>query len=64
MRLKKFNGGEGAILCNNCRVIVKEHWGDLPSQISKADWDSNEPIYCKKCKQNGQENRKMEQNNG
>jgi hypothetical protein len=49
MRIKKFNGGEGAILCNGCRVIVKEGWGDKPSQISKADWESDEPVACNRC---------------
>lgn len=47
-RIKKFNGGEGAILCNLCRVIIKEGW----TQITKEDWASDEPIYCEDCLKN------------
>jgi hypothetical protein len=51
-RIKKFNGGEGAILCNRCRVIIKEGW----TQITKEDWASDEPIYCEDCLKNIQKN--------
>jgi hypothetical protein len=44
VRMKKFNSGKGAILCNNCRVIVKQGNG-----ITKEDWESTEPLYCVKC---------------
>jgi hypothetical protein len=44
-RIKKFNGGKGAILCNGCRVIVKQGNG-----ISKEDWESDEPLFCIKCR--------------
>lgn len=52
-RIKKFNGGRGAILCNKCRVIVKEGFvvAEGPfGQITHEDWQSEEPIYCKDCK--------------
>jgi len=48
-RIIKFNGGSGAILCNKCKVIVKQGWGNLPYQISNKDLESKEPIYCNKC---------------
>ncbi len=44
-RLIKFNGGAGAILCNRCKVIVKQGDG-----ISKEDLKSTEPLFCIKCK--------------
>lgn len=46
-RLKKFNGGKGAILCNKCRAIVKQGDG-----ITKEDWESTEPLICAKCQCN------------
>ena len=58
-RIRKFNGGAGAILCNKCWVILKEGWVYTDPQyfylnetrISKKDWESEEPLYCEKCKQ-------------
>ncbi len=47
MRIKKFNSGLGAILCNSCRVIVLEGRG---INITEEEWESNEPLYCEKCK--------------
>ena len=66
-RIKKLNGGAAAILCSKCSVIVKEGWdisawavefhkqrGTYPDGlITQADWDSEEPLYCEKCKNNG-----------
>lgn len=49
MRIKKFNNGLGAILCNSCKVIVKEG-----SQITKAEWDSTDDLLCDKCKSKNQ----------
>ena len=63
-RIKKFNGGACAILCNGCSIIIKEGmynnvWavayhkqkGTYPDGIiTQEDWDSDEPIYCEKCK--------------
>lgn len=46
MRIKKFNGGSGAILCNTCRVIVMEG-----NQITKDEWESDELVICNRCKQ-------------
>ena len=53
VRIKKYNSSNGAILCNGCRVIVKEGFGDEPTQISKEDWQSNEPLFCKECDSDG-----------
>lgn len=44
MRIKKFNGGAGAILCNGCRVMVRQGNG-----ITKEEWESDEPLFCMKC---------------
>lgn len=47
-RIKKFNGGRGAILCNNCRVILMS--GFYPDGlITKEAWESDDPILCKVC---------------
>jgi hypothetical protein len=40
----KFNGGAGAILCNGCKVIIKEH-------LAAEEWDAatkqeNFCVYC------------------
>jgi hypothetical protein len=64
-RIKKFNGGGGAILCSKCRIIIKEGFEDSvfaiayhkqkgtypDGLITKSDWESNKPLYCKKCKE-------------
>lgn len=64
-RIKKFNSSAGAILCNKCRVIIKEgfdtnSWavtyhknkGTYPDGlITKEDWESDEPLYCKECEE-------------
>jgi len=63
-RIRKFNGGAGALICSKCSVIVKEGWdssewaieyhkrrGTYPDGlITQADWDSKEPLFCEKCK--------------
>ena len=62
-RIRKFNNSAGAILCNKCGVIVKQGWdnseraiayhkqeGTFPDGlITQEEWDSKEPLYCKKC---------------
>ncbi len=62
-RIKKFNGGAGAIICSECSIILKEGFvgntwaeevhkkkGTYPEGlISSADWASNEPMFCKDC---------------
>jgi len=53
-RIKKFNNGAAAILCNKCLAIVEEGFSEDevdPKRITKADWDSDEPLYCDKCKE-------------
>jgi len=40
----KFNGGRGALLCNKCRVIIKE-------DLTKDELEGNTPLtHCTKCK--------------
>lgn len=47
-RIKKFNNGMGAILCNRCRTIVKE--GFYPNGgITEEEWKSEEPLFCTNC---------------
>jgi len=54
-RIKKFNGGAGAILCSGCYVIIKEGWADEtnpdPKRITNKEWKSNDPLYCEKCQE-------------
>ena len=60
-RIRKFNSGAGAILCNGCGVIVMDGFIEFLGssftpkfstfdRITKEDWDSKEPIYCEVCK--------------
>lgn len=63
-RVKKFNGGAGAILCSYCSVILKEgfalnlhaveyykkHSKDFDGLITEEDWASDEPMFCEECK--------------
>lgn len=43
----KFNGGRGAILCNNCSVIIKEN-------LSRDEFAGKTDIlFCEKCKPDG-----------
>ena len=54
MRIKKFNNSAGAILCSKCRVIVKEGFSEEgvdPKKITEAEWKSNKPLYCERCKE-------------
>lgn len=40
----KFNGGIGAILCNKCRVIIKD-------RLTKEEFEGKtDLLYCEKCK--------------
>jgi hypothetical protein len=55
-RIKKFNGGAGAICCNKCSVIVKEGFAydetnPDPKRITDKDWKSNKPLYCEECEE-------------
>jgi len=39
----KFNNGYGAILCNKCRVIIKEN-------LTKAEFEGKtDLVWCDKC---------------
>ena len=53
-RVKKYNNGNGAILCSECSVILKEGFATAASEgngkrISNEDWASNEPLFCEEC---------------
>lgn len=41
-RTRKFNNGQGAILCNNCRIILKQN-------LKKEDYENNTSLLCKRC---------------
>lgn len=46
----KFNNGRGAILCSNCRVIIKT-FKDLSKEETKArELGELKAQYCEKCK--------------
>ena len=39
----KFNNGRGAILCNKCRVIIKE-------DLNKEEYEGKtDLLFCKEC---------------
>jgi hypothetical protein len=39
----KFNNGIGAILCNNCRIIIKSH-------LTKEEFEGKTNLlFCDKC---------------
>ena len=39
----KFNNGRGAILCNKCRVIIKE-------DLNKGEYEGKtDLLFCKEC---------------
>jgi len=47
----KFNNGRGALLCNNCRVIIKEN-------LTEEELKGNTPLtHCKNCKPELYDNR-------
>ena len=49
----KFNGGNGAILCSNCRVIIKTGKDFTPEErkyFRGEDGATLQPQYCDKCK--------------
>jgi len=53
-RIKKYNNGQGAILCSDCGRIVKQGFVredvmTTPERITQADWKSLDPLYCKGC---------------
>jgi len=40
----KFNSGSGAILCNKCRIIIKEN-------LTPDEFDGKtDLLFCEKCK--------------
>lgn len=48
----KFNNGNGALLCSNCRVIIKTGKDYTKKEKEAACGDYNlPPQYCDKCKQ-------------
>jgi hypothetical protein len=68
-RIRKYNSGAGAVLCNQCSTIVKEGFignayaeavhkkrGTFPDgMISEADWASDEPMFCDSCKKKNED---------
>jgi hypothetical protein len=48
--LIKFNGGELALLCSKCRVIVKTGKSFTPEEIAFARGEGYlPPLFCRKC---------------
>jgi len=47
----KFNGGRGAILCSNCRVIIKEGHEFSPEELAyiRGELDYLPPQICNQC---------------
>lgn len=47
----KYNGGKGALLCSECRVILKtgSQYSELEKQASRGKIQL-EAYYCEKCK--------------
>ena len=50
----KFNGGALALLCSNCRVIIKTGKDFTPEEKKYALGKLRhlDPVYCDKCKDN------------
>ena len=48
----KFNGGRGALLCSNCRVIIKtgEEFTEEEMKAMRGEIEIDSQ-YCKECKQ-------------
>ena len=48
----KFNGGAGALLCSNCRVIMRttKDFSEEELKYIKGELDYLPPQYCEKCK--------------
>lgn len=47
----KFNGGRGAILCSNCRKIIKEGHEFNPEELAyiRGEIKHLPQQYCKQC---------------
>ena len=53
----KFNGGNLAMLCSNCRVIIKTGKDFTPEEMEFALSSKHlEPQYCEKCKNKKDDN--------
>ena len=49
----KFNNGYGAILCNRCRVIIKEN-------LTKEEFEGNtDLLLCEKCLEKEKNKKKL-----
>lgn len=48
----KFNGGNGAILCDNCSVIVRtgDDFTEEEKRFMRGEINYIPPVYCKNCK--------------
>lgn len=53
----KFNGGNLALLCSDCRIIIKTG-KDFTKKELKFVFEKGQllPRYCEKCKKNHEEN--------
>lgn len=47
----KYNGGQGALLCSNCRVIIKTGKDFTDEEKKAIKWEVTLPAqYCENCK--------------
>lgn len=48
----KFNGGLLALLCSNCRTIVKigQEFTEKELQFAQGKLKHLDPLFCEKCK--------------
>ena len=53
----KYNGGLLALLCSNCRVIIKtgKDFTKEESNFAMIEGAHLEPLYCEQCKNNTNE---------
>jgi hypothetical protein len=53
----RYNGGQGAILCSNCRIIIKTGWDFTEEEIKALKgYIYLEPQYCAECSGKLEEN--------
>jgi hypothetical protein len=51
-RIRKLNGGAGALLCSKChRIVYSGIEGEGERKFTQEEWDSKDPLYCKNCKE-------------
>lgn len=57
----KFNGGTGAIICDECRIIIKAPVDLKLNDKSYFTADYNGPHVCKKCLHKKKFKKKLEE---